>query len=181
MVKRLPLFIFLLFAGALLPGCGYTQKSLLSESIKNIYIAPVKNGIDLAGEVNDKKPFRVYRPGVEIDLTNAIINRFIFDGRLKVSGPDKADAVVEAKLIQYRRDPLRYSDGDDVQEYRLSLTLEVSVYRASDKKVIWQEPTLTGDTTFFLTGPRALSEDDAVAKAVEDTARRVVEKTIEIW
>ena len=97
------------------------------------------------------------------------------------SSPDKADAVVEAKLVDYRRDPLRYSDGDEVQEYRLSITLDVLVYQASDKKPIWHETSLSGDTTFFLTGSHAVSEDDAVTKAVEDTARRVVEKTIEIW
>src|SRR5205823_1800981 len=99
-------------------------------------------------------PFRVYRPGIEVDLTNAIINRFVFDGNLKVSVPEKADAVVDARLVDYRRDPLRYSSGDDVQEYRLSVALEVTVSEARDQKVLWHE-TLTGETSYFLSGPRA--------------------------
>jgi hypothetical protein len=165
-----------------LAGCGgYSQKSLLPEDIKTIHVAPVKNAIDLSAEISDKDAFRVYRPGLEVDLTNAIINRFIFDGNLKVGLPDRADAVVEAKLVDYRRDALRYSENDDVQEYRLNAIVEVAVYRSRDKKMIWQESNLAGDATFFLSGPRAGSEDEAVTRLVEDVARRIVEKTIEIW
>ena len=162
-------------------GCGYTTKSNLPEHIKTIHVEPVKNTIDLSTEVSDKERFRVYRPGVEVDITNAIINRFVFDGNLKIASADKANAVVESKLIDYRRDTLRYSAGDDIQEYRLSIVLDVSVYEAGTHKMIWQDAALTGDTSFFLSGSRAVSEDVAAAKAVEDVARRVVEKTIEIW
>ncbi|HTL70747.1 MAG TPA: LPS assembly lipoprotein LptE [Candidatus Eisenbacteria bacterium] len=169
------------FAVLALAGCGYTTKSLLPENIKNIHVAPVENAIDLSAEVSHEDTFRVYRPGVEIDVTNAIINRFIFDGNLKITGPEKADAIVEAKLVDYRRDPLRYTEGDDVQEYRLNVVIDCTVVQMPGRKVLWHEPNLTGDTSFFLSGPRAVSEDEAVTKAVEDLARRVVEKTVEIW
>jgi len=162
-------------------GCGYTQKSLLSENIKAIHVAPVKNEIDLSSEISDKKPFRVYRPGVEVDITNAIINQFIFDGHLKVAALEKANAVVEARLVDYRRDPLQYSNGNDIQEYRLSIVLDVTVTQTVDHKLLWHDSNLVGDTAFFLSGSRAVSEDEATAKAVEDLARRVVEKTIELW
>ena len=162
-------------------GCGYTTKTILPNHIKTIHVAPIKNSIDLTSEISDKNCFRVYRPGLEVDLTNAIMNRFIFDGNLKVVNREKADAIVEAKLVDYRRDPLRYSEGDDIQEYRLSVTLDAVVYLASGHKVLWHITGLTGDTSFFLSGARALSEDEAVAKAVEDVARRVVDKTIELW
>ena len=161
-------------------GCGYTMKTILPGNIKTIHVAPVKNAIDLSGEINDKDRFRVYRPGVEVDITNAVMNRFIFDGNLKVVNPEKADAVLEATLVDYRRDPLRYTEGDDIQEYRLSVTIDATVFLTNGHKVLWRE-TLTGDTSFFLSGSRALSEDEAVTKAVEDLARRVVDKTIESW
>lgn len=175
------LFVLLFLTACAAAGCGYTTKSNLAENIKTIHVGPVKNAIDLSTEISNKERFRVYRPGVEVDITNAIINRFIFDGNLKVASLDKANAVVEAQLKDYRRDPLRYSEGDDVQEYRLSIVLDVSVYEAGTHKVLWQDAGLTGDTTFFLSGARAVSEDEAAAKAVEDVARRVVEKTIETW
>lgn len=173
--------IFLTAASMLAGGCGYTTKSLLPADIRSVFVEPVKNAVDLSREVDEKSHFRVYRPGIETDLTNAIINRFIFDGNLKVVAPEKADIVVEAKITDYRRDALRYSEGDDIQEYRLSVTANVAVTRAGDRKLLWREQALTGDTTFFLSGARAVTEDEAAAKAVEDLARRVVERTIEIW
>ncbi len=167
---------------AALAGCGYTTKSLLPEDIKRIHIAPVKNAIDLSSENSGKDHFRVYRPGLEVELTNAIINRFIFDGNLRVtSRADDADAIVEAKLVDYRRDALRYTESDDIEEYRVNVVLDVSVYRASNHQILWQDTGLAGDTTFFVAGQRAATEDEAAAKAVEDAARRVVEKTLELW
>ena len=172
--------LIVLFSVLGLSGCGYTTKSNLPESLKRISIAPVKNGVDLSSEVSDKTPFRVYRPGLEVELTNAIINRFIFDGQLKVVDAEKSDATVEATLVDYRRDTLRYNEGDEVQEYRLSVAMDVVVLQKVDKKVLWHD-RITGDTTFFLSGARSISEDEAAAKAVEDAARRVVERTIEYW
>ena len=163
-----------------LGGCGYTTKTQLPGDLKRIHVAPVQNGVDLTAEISDQTLFRAYRPGLEVELTNAIINRFIFDGTLKVTDPEKADAVIEATLADYRRDALRYNEGDAVQEYRLSVSLDVTMTQKSDKKVLWHD-RVTGDTTFFLSGPRSITEDEAAAKAVEDAARRVVEKTIEYW
>jgi outer membrane lipopolysaccharide assembly protein LptE/RlpB len=179
-MKRLAAAPFIA-AALFLSGCGYTTQTLLPADVRSVHVQPVKNAIDLTAEVGDDERFRVYRPGVEVDVTNAIINRFIFDGTLQVEGPETADAVLEAKLIDYRRDPLRYSENDDVQEYRLSVFIEATLYKASDRSVIWKDSALAGDTTFFLSGPRAIGEDQAVAVAVEDLARRVVEKTVEIW
>lgn len=177
---RLSFRVMPLVIALALGGCSYTTKSFLPEDIKSVHIVPVKNGIDLSKEVSDRDHFRVYRPGLEVDVTNAVINRFIFDGNLKVVSREKADSVLEATLMDYRRDPLRYSESDDIQEYRLSLVLAVEFRRNADGRVIWKE-NVVGDATFFLSGARATSEDEAAAKVVEDVSRRVVEKTIEIW
>lgn len=176
--------VFVLALGFLtfpsLSGCGYTTKSLLPENIQRVHVPPVRNSIDLSSEISEKTPFRVYRPGLEVELTNAIINRFIFDGVLKVTPDEKADARLEMSLLDYRRDALRYTEGEDVQEYRLNITVEANLVQKSGGKVLWHE-RITGDSTFFLSGPRAITEDEAAAKAVEDVARRVVERTIEYW
>ena len=180
MKKHFLVWIFLILAATGFSGCGYSTKSLLPENIKRLYVPPMKNGIDLSSEISDKTPFRVYRPGLEVELTNGIINRFIFDGQLKITSDEKADARLETTLVDYRRDALRYTKGEDIQEYRLNVTVECSFVQKSDGKVLWHE-RLTGDNTFFLSGPRALSEDAASAKAVDDVARRVVERTVEYW
>ncbi len=175
-------FLLSVFLTAILfiPGCGYTTQSLLPENIRRVCVEPVKNSINLTGEITDKTPFRVYRPGIEVEITNAIINRYIFDGTLKVAPEEKADAVLEASLVDYRRDALRYSDGEEVQEYRLNVVIDATFKEKSTGKVLWTK-RINGDSTFFLSGSRAISEDEAASRAVEDTARRVVESTIEYW
>lgn len=161
-------------------GCGYTTKSNLPEDIRTIHIAPVENAIDLSSESGPQDRYAVYRPGVELDLTAAIINRFVFDGTLKPVAPENADAVLKTRLLEYRRDPLRYSNEDEVEEYRVSMVIDVVCERSSNGQKIWGQ-VLSGDTTFFLAGNRSVSEDDAQSRAVEDLARRVVEKTVELW
>ena len=93
---------------------------------------------------------------------------------------ERSDAVLSARLVDYRRDALRYSEGDDVQEYRVSIVMDAELKERVSQKVLWKEQ-ITGDTTFFLTGARVASEDEAANRAVEDAARRVVERTIEYW
>ena len=173
-------FFAVLLVCSALTGCGYTTQSLLPENIQKVSVAPITNAIVLSEEITDKTPFRVYRPGLEVELTNGIINRYIFDGTLKVVSADKADAFLEASLVDYRRDALRYSEGEDIQEYRLSIVVEAKMTQKSDGKQLWAK-RITGDTTFFLAGPRAISEDQAANRAVEDVSRRVVEATIEYW
>lgn len=172
----------LVFLGVslVLAGCGYTTQSLLPSDVRSVFVAPTINAIDLTAEVSDKRPFRVYRPGLEVDITNAVIDRFIFDGNLRVAREGQADAQVEMKLVDYRRDALRFSAADDVQEYRLTVAVDVRVFRVRDGSTLWSE-RMGGDSTFYLSGPRAVSEDEATQQAVQDLARRVVDRTIELW
>jgi hypothetical protein len=47
--------------------------------------------------------------------------------------------------------------------------------------LLWEEERLTGDTTYFAIGANAESESQALARAVQDLARRIVERTVESW
>lgn len=179
MVKKLLTLSFLIALGAA-GGCGYTTKSNLPEDIKTLYIVPVKNAIDITQEIEDRKGrYMAYRPGLETDLMNAITNRFIFDGTLKVVRESNADLILEASVMEYFRDPLRYTSGDDVKEYRLNLRIS-AVARRANNQVLWKGD-IVGETTYFTSGSQAVSEDEALSKAVEDTANRLVEQIVEIW
>lgn len=164
-----------------LAGCAYTSKTNLPEHIKTIHVPQVPNRIDITGDVSNRTSFKVYRPGLEIDLRNALIERFIFDGHLKVADREKADAVLEAELIDFRRDPLRYNKDDSIQEFRVNVTASISFRDLKDDKTIWSSPSISGNSSYFLSGRVATTEDQAVAKALEDLARHVVEEVLEIW
>ncbi len=161
-------------------GCGYTAKSILPNDIKTIFVKTFANRIDITSEVTEKDRYRVYRPNLEVDLTNAIIDRFFLDGNLRIVREDYADARLEGELIEYRRDPVRYS-GKDVEEYRISLVTNVRLIDLEKNETVWEQKNIVGDTTYFTTVALQKTETAALNAALSDLARRIVERTVEGW
>ncbi len=158
-------------------GCGYTTKSVSMGSLKTIHINDFENEITYTTEGGKN----IYIPLLEVDVTNAVINRFLFDGNLKVVDAPDADLILRGKLLSYNRDVLRYTDDEDVWEYRISVVVSLELWNAQEHKVEWSENQFVGDTEYFVSGTLAKSEDAAIADAVLDLSRRIVERTVENW
>ncbi len=171
-----------LVCGLVLSGCGYTTKTLLPPHIKTVYIDSFKNGIDLTAEVSNKTPYELYKPGLENDVTKAVIDRFITDGNLRVvKNPDEADSVISGELRRYTREPLRYDENENVTEFRVRVVISAKFLDRKDNKIIWESKDFAGESSQRTEGTLRKTEDTAKNEAVDDLARRVVEKTIEVW
>jgi len=164
-----------------LAGCGYTTRSMIENKFKTIYIAPFDNKVDISREAYSADKYRIYRPMLETDITKNVINKFLWDGNLRPASEESADLVLKGELVEFRRDPLRYDDNDEVAEYRINLVVNVSLWDKKENKLVWEESNFTGDTTYFTTGTQAKSEDVAMNDALKDLARRIVERTVEQW
>lgn len=171
----------LLIVASVPVGCGYTTHSALPGNLRTVFVKPFVNRIDITAEVTDQSRFKIYRPLLESDISNAIIAAFQSDGNLRVATPQRADAVLTGELVDFRRDPLRYDRSNNVEEYRLSLVVNLELRNAHTNVVIWSEESFIGDATFFITGAMAEVEPPALDRAVKDLARRVVERTVEGW
>ena len=172
--------VYSLLSMVLLASCGYTTKSTLPSNIKTIHIETFKNNIDFAAEGRRN----LYLPLLEIKVRNAVINRFLFDGNLKIADADKADLVLKGQLLSYDRSALRYTDNGDVQEYRVHITVSLEMRNAQSEEAeeaAWTEAGFAGEATYFVTGASARSEEAAVEDAITDLARRIVERTVEDW
>ena len=170
--------VYGLWSMVLITGCGYTTKSTLPSNIKTIHVETFKNNIDFAAEGRRN----LYLPLLEIKVRNAVINRFLFDGNLKIAEADKADLVLKGQLLSYDRSALRYTDNDDVQEYRIHITVFLEMWSAHNVVAAdWTESSFVGEATYFVTGASARSEEAAVEDALTDLARRIVERTVEDW
>ncbi|MFA5093701.1 MAG: LptE family protein [Candidatus Omnitrophota bacterium] len=184
-MKKLSALLFVCMLPALSSGCGYSTHSLAYSKSTTIYIRPFENKVDLniGTDLSDKNPYRLYRPGMEVKITNAVINRFQIDGYLKVvSREDDADLVLNGSLINYEKQPLRYDQlSENVEEYRANIIVDISLEDVMNSKTVWAEKGFVGYKEYALTGPKAQSEESAVNEAVEDLARRVVERTVEDW
>ncbi|MDP2912196.1 MAG: LPS assembly lipoprotein LptE [Candidatus Omnitrophota bacterium] len=178
--NRLLLYCSIVLLLYCLGGCGYTTKTVLPDNVKTIHVAIFKNNIDITKEVSAKDKYEVYRPNLEVDMRDAIVNRIFLDGNLKVSHAGSADAALEGEILQYRKDPLRYQN-EVVQEYRISLVCDIKLISKKDSKVLLEEQNITGDATYFTTGTLQKTETSAMSDAMSDLARRIVNKIVENW
>ncbi len=162
-------------------GCGYSGRSLLPSNLKSICVDNFKSTIAVGKEVTEDKKYAIYRPGIENDITNAVVDRFAFDGNLKVARKDKADLALEGALTNYIKEALRYDNADNVEEYRIKITVDMRLIEKPGDKVMWTENGFSGEATYNTTGRYAASEDTARGEAIKDLARRIVERTVEGW
>lgn len=172
-----------------LMGCGYTTRSMISTKYRTIYVTPFINKIDITNELDTGSKFKIYRPRLETDVTNAVINKYLFDGNLRPTNKESADLVLKGEVLEYRKDALRYSENDDVTEYRMSLFVNISLWDNKENKMLWQADRFSGYFEYF-TNYYPLSNvtkyddnenDVPLNKALDDLARRVVERTVNEW
>lgn len=162
-------------------GCGYTTRSLLPSNFKSIYIDNFTNSINITAEQSNLRMYRGYRPGMEVNLTKTVIDKFLSDGNLKVVSEPSADLILKGGLVDFKRDALRYDANDNVEEYRIKLMVNMELEDSKSGKTVWKEKDFAGETTYRTSGSLAKSESSAVTDAITDIARRIVERTIEAW
>lgn len=175
-------FAAVLFAALFfITGCGYTTKSLLPSNLKTIYVDNLVNKIRVTDESSDARMYRGYRPGMELEATRTIRDKYLSDGNLKIADPETADLILTGSLVDFRNEALRYDRNNDIEEYRVRLVVNLEMKNAKDGKVRWTENNFAGESLYRTTGTLAKSETTAIKEAADDLARRVVERTIEEW
>lgn len=165
-------------------GCGYTTRSMISNQYRTIYITPFINKIDITRETDAGSKYKIYKPSLETDVTRAVTNKYLFDGNLRPVKSQDADLMLKGELVEFRQDPLRYTDNDEVEEYRVNIIVNLSLWDTKENKLVWQENNFTGDFTYFTSFTKSgtpKTQDQAVNDAVDDLARRIVERTVEQW
>ena len=172
-MKQIPWFAVLLSI-SFLSGCGYTQEVQLPSGIKTIAIRTFKN------EIPPTEQF-AYRPGLEIELTNAIIDRFIFDGNLKVVDESKADAVLEGAVVSFEQEGLRFDRLESVEEYRLFLVVRYKLIDRRTHQVIMEEPNFSGRAEFFVNRNPTSNRRISANTATFDLTKSLVDRIVEEW
>lgn len=164
-------------------GCGYTTRSAIADKYDSIYVQPFINRINIALEGESASKYRLYRPGLETEVTRAVKDRFLLDGNVIPVNDGSSDVTLKGELTEFRKDPLRYTgeDDEDVEEYRVNIVVNLSLVDNKTGKVIWKESGFTGDSSYFTSGRYVKSEEQSIRDATADLARRVVERTVEDW
>jgi len=175
---------FLIFLASIIfiaSGCGYTTRSLLAPDLKTVYVSNFKNDINIPAEQSNTRMYRGYTPGMERDITKAVIDKFISDGNLNIAAESNADLIIKGNLTDFNREPLRYDANDNIEEYRIKLIVSLELKNCKTGKIMWTEKGFAGETTYRTSGSLAKSESAAIRDAITDLARRIVERTVEAW
>ena len=175
MKKLFWLGLSLVVSTTLFQGCAsYKMKPAIPNGIETIYVKTVVNKIPL-------EAVYAYEPGLEISITNEIIERLHIDGNLKVVEESSADAILEANLIGFEQEPVRFTRFESVEEYRLFMVLDMRLIDQRSGEVLWREPSFTGDQEYFITEVRSIEREKASASAIKRLARNVVDRIVEDW
>ncbi len=176
------------FASLLDIGCAYTTK---------VSLDPRYQTVAVSGFYNKSSEYDFQAP-----LTNALIRKFINDGRLKVVKPGEADLLIEGVVLDYKRKGLTYDVKDETTQFLIVVTAGVRVIDQQTGKVLWQEPMMVGESSYFtraagqssdrlrgnietfLVPVRSFASDEenrAVSEALEQLASDIFYRTIEPW
>ncbi len=165
---------FMLISMSLVSGCGYTQDVKLPNQIKTIAVETFKN------EIPPQEQF-AYRPGLEIELRNSLVERFLQDGNLRVVDESQADAILKGSIISYEQEGLRFNNLESVEEYRLFLVVKFQLIDRRTNKVIITEPNFSGRAEFFVNRNPANNRRTSANSATFDLSRSLVDRIVEEW
>jgi len=165
--------VWFLVTAMVLSGCGYTRKTVLPQNIKTIYVETVKNKLDPAS-------IYAYQQGLEMDITNAVIQRLQQDGTLKVVEQNKADAILKTDLVSLDQEGLRFNSLEGVAQYRFFIVVRLKL-ETKTGNVIWEEPNFSGDNEYYVTNITSIGEQKAAVDAVHRLAYNIADRITEDW
>ena len=124
--------IYVLLGVLFCAGCGYTMTGTLPEGVQTIAVPTFKNSISQSDRYT-------YEAGLEIDLTNAVLDRLLYDGNLKVAKLQDADSVLLGDIVRYEQESIRYNETEGVRQYRLFIVVHLVFKNQNTGEIIWEE------------------------------------------
>jgi outer membrane lipopolysaccharide assembly protein LptE/RlpB len=150
-------------------GCGYGLRGTLPEHIKTVGVPMFVN--------------RTYQPAVEALLTRAVVEAFSTNGRLRVVRPEQADAVLDGEVTDYVLDSIAFDRNANVQQFRLTVVLNLTFRDVRQQKVIFREPSFSEHSDFRVPGGGVAqtigTEQAALRAAAIDIARTIVTRAVD--
>jgi len=170
MKSRKNLFLAALLLLLTLQGCGYHlagTRNSLPPHIHSVAIPVFKNNSS--------------EPELHRDLTNTVRQSFIADGRLRVTGNDKADLLMKGRLNHYVLRSASFDADDLISEYWVELTVDVEVTDRVQNKPFMKQ-TLKTKWDFRANSDVVLSEaarQAALQNAYRDLGNRLVSLVVD--
>ncbi|HEX7079196.1 MAG TPA: LptE family protein [Candidatus Eisenbacteria bacterium] len=151
-------------------GCGYTMSSVLPSHIKTLAIPVFANS--------------TVEFGLSDDVTQALVNAFLNDRRLRIVGEREADAVLRGTVVSYRNQVFGYTQQERATQYEIVLVVKVLFRDMVKNRDLWKEDALTVQTTYNVVAVGAApaqTEADGRRDVIQKLADQVVSRTVQGW
>jgi outer membrane lipopolysaccharide assembly protein LptE/RlpB len=158
----------LMVAVAALAGCGYSLRGNLPDRIKTVAVPVFVN--------------RTPEPAVENFLTQAVVQAFSTNGRLRVVKPEEADAVLEGEVVGYQIQALALDPRANIQQYRLLVTMNLKMRDVRHNTLLFEQARFQEKSDFRVFGAVSQTisrEETALQAAAVDIARSIVSLAID--
>jgi outer membrane lipopolysaccharide assembly protein LptE/RlpB len=158
-------------------GCGMRNKIMISVLFASLAVASacgyrlsgtgllVPEGtttIAVPGFINNTN-----EPYVDVDVTKAVTDEFIADGRLRVVDVETADIVLRGKVVKYEVAALSYTADSFAQQYQVRLVVDASLDDLRSKKTLWKE---NGIEAVFISDYKVTIGDITATKIAKEVA-----------
>jgi len=166
------LYMTVLLSAFLLAGCSHysTTGGALPPYLKTVFVAPFGNEED-----------KVVIPGIEYDLADAVASALAADNTLKVVNSEGADSVLEGRIVKIAETPLTYSSDEEVEEWRISITVVASFRDWKKRRDIWGDERIEGWGVYRSVTGSPEERQQGIDAALKMIAEEIVEKTVAGW
>ncbi|MFH1415027.1 MAG: LptE family protein [Elusimicrobiota bacterium] len=168
--------IVMLAAAGFFSGCGvYNPIEVVPDHIRTLNI----------------KTFRNETQQIELTsaLTEKVTDEFVREGRLTVVNTKESDSSLEGTIINYSKAPLGYDENFVAQQYMITLIVNIRFYDHINGVRLWEDirEDHTGGIETSVTydvrpdAPFIETEEEARQRLLEDTAKKILHRTIYGW
>jgi len=142
------------FCALFVSACGYQmvgKETHVPPGLRSVAIPTFKN--------------LTYEPGIEVPFTQAFLNEFILDRRVRVVDRAQADSILEGAILGFNIYSVAYDLSGHVAQYQTTIILNLTL-KDSTGKVLWEQKGFS-ETEWFRTSSNILTSESNKAAAIQ--------------
>lgn len=113
---------------------------------------------------------RTTRFEIDLKLTQAVINELVSRGKVEITtDPDKADAVLEGRILTFAVNPIAFSDQRTADRYDVLVVAEVTLKEAKTGRTIYANPAYNFKTDYQV--PQGQDFESSETEALDSLAK----------
>ncbi len=167
MIKKIILtqLTCLLIVFAMISGCGYSTKSLISRNINSIYIPIFDN--------------TTFRRGLEFDLAKAVKDEIMSRTNLRIVQKESADTILYGTIVDFTESVLIQNVRDDIVESRVEIYVDIKLVDRRTDRTLVEEKDLFESAEFIVN--RGENINSATKENLFKLAETIVNHLEENW